>query len=98
MTLGKIGKIAIISLPSLGFYRGISDYNYNYKQEQKRKDTNNQPKYYYTNCFVIGLVGIVMYINPFMLPINLFNEAKRVEINIRGLEDEKTYDNYYKLI
>lgn len=97
MSLSRIKKIVIITLPSLGFYRGITDYNHYYKQELKRRDINNQPKYYYTNCFVIGLVGIIMYINPFMLPINLFKEAKRAEINIHGLEDEKTYDNYYKI-
>ena len=38
MLLSRIGKIAIISLPSLGFYRGISDYNHNWGWRIKVSD------------------------------------------------------------
>lgn len=91
-------RIAIMSFPSLGFYRGVRNYNHYHKREQEKKDIDNQPKYFYSTCFIVGLLGMITYINPFTLPFVLYKEGQRFEINIRGLEDEKTSDNYYKLL
>jgi hypothetical protein len=75
----------------LGFKRGLNTYDYNYNNLAK-KDT-----YLYISKVQQGLLGIFLYINPLFLPINIYKEIYRLEVNIRCLEEEKkTY--YYNNI
>ena len=77
----------------LGFKRGLDSYDYNYnKYKSIKKET-----YLYISKGQQGLLGVFLYINPFFLPINIYKEIYRLEVNIRGLEEEKKSD-YYNII
>jgi hypothetical protein len=51
----------------------------------------------YTNKITYGFMGTLFYINPFLVPIKLYKELYRLEVNIRGLESEKKSDYYNEL-
>ena len=74
----------------LGFKRGLNSYDYNY---DKFKSIHKEP-YLYISKGQQGLIGIFLYINPFFLPINIYKEIYRLEVNIRCLEEEKKTDYY----
>ena len=88
------------SWTALGFYRGIIHYDYMYP---KKKDTNKEPYLYskelsyQTNRIMGGLYGIFIYINPFIILYTLPKELYRLEVDIRGLENEKKTDDYNRL-
>ena len=75
---------------TLGFYRGINYYEYYHKHENKH--------YFYTDKIFNGLFGLVIYINPGLLPIAIYKEIYRLEINLRGLEEEKKTEYYNKIL
>lgn len=77
----------VYSMGSLGLYRGINAGIYHYN----KKDVSN---IMYTHLLEYGLFGIIVYINPCMLPITLCKELYRLEVNIRQLDHLK-YSNYY---
>jgi hypothetical protein len=77
----------------LGFKRGLNSYDYNY---DKFKSIKKDP-YLYISKGQQGLIGIFLYINPLFLPINIYKEIYRLEVNIRGLEEEKKSE-YYNII
>jgi hypothetical protein len=72
----------------LGFIRGLQSYKYNHNKRE-----NNEP-IIYLNSICNGFVGIIIYGNPFCLPLSLYKEIYRLEVNIRKLENEKTTDFY----
>jgi hypothetical protein len=74
----------------LGFTRGLNSYDYNYT---KCKSIHKEP-YLYISKVQYGLLGIGIYLNPFLLPFNLYKEIYRLEVNTRGLEGEKNTDYY----
>jgi len=77
----------------LGFKRGLNSYDYNYnKSKSIHKET-----YLYISKGQQGLIGLFLYINPLLLPINIYKEIYRLEVNIRGLEEDKKSD-YYNII
>jgi hypothetical protein len=76
----------------LGFMRGINSHKYSHNKYAKNKD------YLYTNSICYGVFGIITYANPFLLPITIYKEIYRLEINIRNLEDEKQTDFYNDLL
>ena len=39
-----------------------------------------------------------MYLNPFLLPIFIYKELYRLEVNIRGLDEEKKERKYNGLL
>jgi len=43
----------------------------------------------------MGAVGTVLYIFPFAFVLPLAKELSRLEINLRGFEDEKKKPEYY---
>lgn len=80
--------IALTSWTSLGFYRGVQNYNY-FENKKGNKD------YMYSECFSSGVFGAFLYYVPMCWPIIVYKELNRAEICIRGLE--KT-DYYYKFM
>ena len=74
----------------LGFTRGLNSYDYNYtKCKSIHKET-----YLYISKGQQGLLGIFLYTNPVLLPFILYKEMYRLEVNVRGLEEEKKTDYY----
>jgi hypothetical protein len=89
----------------LGFYRGINKYNYNYYielKEYKRHSTYDssytKPQYLYVSGFSWGILYGVMYANPFLLPFVISKELYRLEVNIRGINEEKKKYSFYEII
>lgn len=80
----------------LGCYRGVKLYNYTYNKYET--DKNNENPYFYARCFYAGLFGGFVYVNPFILPITISKEIYRLEVNIRGLNEEKDKHSFYKLL
>jgi hypothetical protein len=77
----------------LGFTRGLNSYDYNYT---KFKSIHKEP-YLYSSKGYQGLMGIGLYMNPFLLPFNLYKEIYRLEVNLRSLEEERKTDYYNNL-
>jgi hypothetical protein len=80
----------------LGFKRGINEYNY-YNEKYNEKNKENPKLDLYTNKIPYGFMSTLFYINPFLVPIKLYKELYRLEVNIRGLESEKKSDYYNEL-
>jgi hypothetical protein len=95
------------SWAALGFYRGVKMYNYNYggkKHLEYEYIKNTNKPYLYSKTienggkrFLSGLMGTVFYLNPFFWFIYIPKEIYRLEVNIRGLEDEKKSTYYNEL-
>ena len=87
-----IPQIYLATMGALGFYRGVNLGIYTYNKYNCYK---YDAMYIPTLCY--GLYGIVIYINPFLLPFIMYKELYRLEVNLRNLEllDE---DDYYNLI
>lgn len=68
---------AITMWGGLGFKRGINSYS--------SKNENSL----YVDKFVLGVRGVIFYLNPFFIPYITYKEMYRLEVNLRGLEDEK---------
>jgi len=96
----RIGGILYGSWGLLGFYRGIQYYNFNHKKEMELylKDPKiDKPQFFYINQIGVGGLGTLAYIMPLFCIFPAAKEIKRLEINLRGLEDEKTKPEYYNL-
>ena len=75
----------------LGFTRGLQSYDYTY-----HKSIHKEP-YLYIHKGQHGLLGIFVYMNPFLSPLTLYKEIYRLEVNLRGLEEEKKTDYYNQI-
>ena len=71
----------------LGFKRGLQSYDYTYRKEP----------YLYIHKGQYGILGLFLYMNPLLLPLTLYKEMYRLEVNLRGLEQEKKTDYYNHL-
>lgn len=99
----KVIAPAWIGFTGLGFYRGVKLYNYKYnyqliEYEKEDKKYAKNPTYFYSECFGSGLFGVIIYINPFLLPITFSKEIYRLEVNIRGMNQEKEKPSFYEII
>ena len=81
----------------LGLKRGLDQYDYNYNRKIT-SDPNKLNTYLYTNKIADGLMGVIIYINPIFIFITLPKELYRLEVNIRGLENEKKGYRYNDLL
>ena len=88
----KLSIIGYISWCGLGFIRGVNSYKYSNIKYEK-----NEP-FLYSNSIIYGLVGIVIYGNPILLPITIHKELYRLEINTRNLENEKKSKYYNDIL
>ncbi len=75
----------------LGFTRGLQSYDYYHK-------SNPKEPYLYISKGQQGLLGIFLYINPLLVPFHLYKEMYRLEVNLRGLEEEKKTDYYNSIL
>jgi hypothetical protein len=91
-------KLIIPPWVALGFYRGIRSYEYDHKNEciqyEKNKEYNKKPQYLYSSCMGVGLLGSFLYVNPFLAPLIIPTELYRLEVNLRGLDEEKEKRKY----
>lgn len=90
-----IPQIYLATMGVLGFYRGVNLGIYTYNKYNRMHSYKYNAMYIPTLCY--GLYGIVIYINPVLLPFIMYKELYRLEVNLRNLEllDE---DDYYNLI
>ena len=87
-----------VTWSTLGFYRGLQEYDYN----NSKVINSTSDTYLYSNLIRInfekiihGFMGTFLYINPIFILITIPKEIYRLEVNIRGLENEKK-TKYYK--
>jgi hypothetical protein len=94
----KYGTITAWSL--LGVHRGIKAYDYSFNKNTKLYYDYDKDKYRYLYSVALfyGLAGFGVYINPFLLLVTIPKEVYRLEVNLRGLEDEKKTDYFNQLI
>jgi len=85
----------ICGWPVLGFKRGLNSYDYNYEQNKLYKKTKNP---LYLDKLVWGTVSTIAYVNPCTFLFVLYKEVYRLEVNLRGLEDEKKTDYYNEVL
>jgi hypothetical protein len=88
--MNKVGCIAICSWSTLGFKRGIDSYNYNCKKSLSSS--------LHVNKIFWGVTGTVFYITPILCFIAAYKEIYRLEVNLRGLEDEKKTCFYNEIL
>jgi hypothetical protein len=75
----------------LGFNRGMNLYNFNNQKYLEK------PTYLYSVKFLYGALGFGVYINPIFLFMTIPKEIYRLEVVLRGLEDEKK-THYYNVL
>jgi len=106
MSKGEKAILFIItSWSGLGFYRGTKNYGHDYKKKcieyEESKNTKyytmQKPQYLYSSCVWFGLFGFLLYVNPLTAFVVIPKELYRLEVNIRGLHEEKEKDKYYEI-
>jgi hypothetical protein len=86
-----IASLGYTSWCGLGFARGVQSFKY------------NQAKYYsdkpimHTDIIINGFLGALFYATPVLIPIFIYKEIFRLEVNIRKLEDQKKTCKYNDL-
>jgi len=90
----------------LGFYRGVGHYKYNYNDKMNNYQKKIQEKQYYSehliekpnffyyHCFLSGIFGMIIYINPITFLLMIPKELYRLEVNLRNMKDQKK-SSYY---
>jgi hypothetical protein len=102
-SLARFVKIYSLIVAPIGFYRGCKWYDYTYNIDlahYEKYNINNEetsPKYFYSERMLHGFVGTCVFILPGFGFISLAKEIRRLEINLRGLDDEKNKKTYYEL-
>lgn len=76
----------------LGFYRGRNQYKYRHDKYNINKN------YLYLDAMKYGFYGVILYISPPFLPLTIYKELYRLEVNMRNLEDEKNSEYYNNII
>jgi hypothetical protein len=83
-------KVVASLWAGLGFYRGVQLYNYRYENGYNKT-------YFYLGCFFKGVFGGLLYITPFLLPLIIIKEIYRLEVEIKGINEEKNH-SFYELL
>jgi len=78
--------IGITLWSGLGFVRGANSYDY-----------KNKTPFLYSSKMLHGFGGAMTYLNPFLSFLIIYKEIYRLEVNIRGMEEEKNSDFYNEL-
>ena len=82
-------KIGGVCWSSLGFNRGMNDYEY---RIQKQNEKLYSMKIWY------GVFGVMTYLNPILLIFTIPKEIYRLEVNVRNMDDEKKTNFYNSLL
>jgi hypothetical protein len=82
--------------PLLGFKRGMDSYDYHHSKNNLYNKQQGPPLF--INKIGWGIGSACAYMSPFTFFIVLYKEVYRLEINIRGLEEEKKKDYYNEVI
>jgi len=92
------GKVhCLIGLwPLLGFKRGMNSYDYHHSKNDLYIKQKGPPLFIDKICW--GICSAGAYINPCIIPLILYKEVYRLEVNLRGLEEEKKKDYYNKVL
>ena len=90
-----LGCITMFSWTALGFKRGMNSYDYNHSNNKIYKSST---KPLYIDKSVWGLFGIVLYLTPIFCFMVAYKEVYRLEVNLRGLEEEKKTTYYNEVI
>ena len=90
--------IAVWVWPVLGFNRGLNSYNYNYEQNKLYRHGKQIKNPFYLDKLAWGIGSAIAYLNPCTGLIVLYKEVYRLEVNLRGLEDEKKTDYYNEVL
>lgn len=82
-----------------------------YAEEIKKYDEKNKknadkpefgmttkPKFMTTSCIFRGFMGTALYLFPCTMPFVAYKEIYRLEMNIRGIDEDINSTNYYDLI
>ena len=83
--------IGVSCWSGLGFIRGVNSYKYEHNKWEAEKPL------LYSSLVGHGIVGVIFYVHPILLPFNIYKEIYRLEINIRDLENEKKSRFYNEL-
>jgi len=94
----KIIFVTLSSWSALGFKRGVDSYNYHYSNNRLYRDFEKMKHPLYLDKLVWGIGGILCYLNPITACVVLYKEVYRLEVNLRGIEDEKKTDYYNKVL
>lgn len=90
--------IPILGWPALGFKRGVDSYNYHYSNNRLYRHSEKMKYPLYLDKLAWGVAGTFWYLNPLGLFLGLYKEVYRLEVNLRGLEDEKKTDYYNTVV
>ena len=90
----KTAIAAYSSFATLGVYRGVSSYNYDFKANTRM---GNIKTYLYTSAAFRGGVYGILYISPIVNLFIISKELYRLEVNLRGIKEEMDTSLYYEL-
>jgi len=91
-----ITRLIITAWALLGLKRGINSYDYKYLRNRLYRNSLIPP--FYIDKAGWGFVGTMLYLNPCTFFFVLYKEVYRIEVNLRGLEDEKKTDYYNEVL
>ena len=90
--MNKFAFIGMGAWSVLGFKRGMNSYEYNCSKDEKytKKSSETSPaRPLYIEGVGWGFIGFVFYLTPPLCLIAAYKEIYRLEVNLRGIEDEK---------
>ena len=82
--------------PLLGFKRGMDSYNHHHSKNDLYIKQKGPPLF--IDKIGWGICSAGAYINPCTIPLILYKEVYRLEVNLRGLEEEKKKDYYNEVL
>lgn len=86
-----IGSIGYTSWCGLGFVRGFQSAKYDHAKYYSDKPIMH------IDSISHGIMGTLFYAHPILIPIFIYKEIYRLEVNIRKLEHEKKTSKYNNL-
>lgn len=106
--MSKIGIGFFIPYMGLGYYRGYQKGKFDYKNALERfenrlekypkeYDIKDRPNFYTLDCVGKGLSGAIFYLLPPFCLFTMVKELYRLEIHLRGYENEKNKRDYYEI-
>lgn len=88
--MNHIKSLILLSWPLLGFKRGINSYDYCYNKKEIKQ-------HLHMHKIMWGIGSSIAHMSPVAF-FFLYKEIYRLEVNLRGLEDEKETDFYNEVV